>query len=282
MDDKFTGEIKELRKKLENKKFLTKEKEIVPELGKLLFEAVKTSTENYEKIGVAFSGGVDSTLLALICERLKKNFVLYGVGLQNSKDLGWAEKIASERGWKIKIKELSLEEAEETIKKVAKILKTDDVVSVGVACVSYEIFKNWKNKADLFINGLGSEEIFAGYERHMRNTHEECWNGLETLWNRDLKRDLRIASHFKTKIASPFLDKPLIRYAMQIDPKLKIKGKIKKFILRKVALSLGLKKKYAFRKKLAAQYGSRFDWAIEKIARIKKFKYKKEYLKSIK
>ena len=56
---------------------------------------------------------------------------------------------------------------------------------------------------------------------------------------------------------------------------------ILKLILRKIANELGLKKEFAFRKKRAAQYGSRFDRAILRLGKRKGFKYKKDYLKSL-
>ena len=68
---------------------------------------------------------------------------------------------------------------------------------------------------------------------------------------------------------------------MQIPGKRKLNKKYKKIILREIAQDLGLPKEFAWRKKQAAQYGSKFDKAIYKLARKNKFKFKKDYLKSI-
>lgn len=111
--------------------------------------------------------------------------------------------------------------------------------------------------------------------------YEECWNGLKNIEERDVSRDEAIAEHFKIKTLLPFLNEDLVKIAMIIDPELKIKDDINKYILRETAVSLGLPKEYAFRKKIAAQYGSKFDRAILRLARKNKFKYKKDYLKSI-
>ena len=65
---------------------------------------------------------------------------------------------------------------------------------------------------------------------------------------------------------------------MKIHPKLKIDNDTKKIILRLLAINLGLKKEFAMRKKVAAQYGSNFDKAIEKLAKRNDFKIKGDYL----
>ena len=83
------------------------------------------------------------------------------------------------------------------------------------------------------------------------------------------------------KLALPFLDDNLIKYALTIPGKYKIKNGYKKFILRKTADELGVPKKYAWRKKIAAQYGSGIDKAIERIAKKNGFKYKSEYVKTL-
>ena len=79
----------------------------------------------------------------------------------------------------------------------------------------------------------------------------------------------------------PFLDRDLIKYAMKVPAGLKIKENIKKYILREVAINLGLPDVFAFRKKKAAQYGSRFDKAIYKNQRKNGFKYKSNYIESL-
>jgi asparagine synthase (glutamine-hydrolysing) len=66
---------------------------------------------------------------------------------------------------------------------------------------------------------------------------------------------------------------------MKIPVKYKINSQGSKMILRKAAIDyLG---KYSERPKRAAQYGSSFDKAIEKLAGLNKFKHKFEYLESI-
>ena len=130
---------------------------------------------------------------------------------------------------------------------------------------------------------MGSEEIFAGYERHelAENVTEECWNGLANMWERDFVRDYTLGKHFNAELMTPFLDKDLIVEAMKFPPKDKLDDDQKKIILRKIAEEEGLPDEFAWRKKKAAQYGSKFDRILAKIAKKKGFKFKGDYLKSL-
>lgn len=276
--------FRELRLELENKPFLTDKGEIIRNLSELLIKAVKTDG----KVGIAFSGGVDSSLIALIASKLKMDFRLYSVGLEGSKDIEKASELAIKMGWPLRIKKYTKDEALELIKKVVNILKTDDPVKVGVGCVVYGVLELAKQDGiKTVLGGLGAEEIFAGYERHIRygkdyeHVQEELWAGLNGLEERDLSRDDAIADYFGIKLKAPFLDDSLVRYAMQIDPKLKINKDEKKIILMETAVFLGLDKEYAFRKKMAAQYGSKFDRIIFRLAHKKGFKLKREFLRSL-
>jgi len=76
-------------------------------------------------------------------------------------------------------------------------------------------------------------------------------------------------------IITPFLDDELIVNAML---KRKIDKDSNKIILREIAEDLGLPHAFAWRKKQGAQYGSRFDRALSKLAKRSGFELKKRYL----
>jgi asparagine synthase (glutamine-hydrolysing) len=259
-----TGEVIEDRQKA---RFIVKE---------AVIEAVRKRIPD-ERFGILFSGGVDSSLIALICKQLNADFTCYTVGLENASDVEQSKKVAEFLGFKLKTRILSMEEAEEIIKKAVEIVGSN-VVKVGVASVVIAA----KEIADekIFFSGLGSEEIFAGYERHLKavDVNEECWNGLNLMRERDLTRDVAVAKAMNFELQTPFLDKELIKLAMQVPAKFKINND-NKLILREIAEEIGLGD-FAWRKKKAAQYGSKFDKAIEKLAKKEKLS-KSEYLNKL-
>ncbi len=250
-------------------------------LNKELLEAVKKRAPN-KKFGILFSGGVDSSTIALICKNLNKNFICYSVGMKGSEDLKYAEEVAKKFGFKLKVKVMSLKDIEKRINELSKLFKEIDIVKIGVGLVTYSCMEMAKkDNIDVVFTGLGSEEIFAGYQRHIesKNINKECLNGLLEMNSRDNLRDIPIANYFGIKLETPYLDDNIIKLALKIPGRFKI-DKYNKQILREVAYDLGLED-YAFRKKRAAQYGSSFDKAIKKIARENGFKYKSDYIKSL-
>lgn len=256
-------------------------------LKEKIINSIKNNATNNN--GVLFSGGIDSTLISLILKKLNISFSCYSVGLENSLDIKYAEKIAKELGFKLKTKILSLKEFEKTIKNTIKILNEADVTKVSVATVVYSASLLAKNDNVItLLSGLGSEEIFAGYQRHenafdngFEALHKECWNGLKQIWSRDIKRDLLISKANNITLKLPFLDKDVIKSAMGIHPMYKLDKNNNKIILREIAEDLGLRKEFAWRKKKAAQYGSNFIKGIDKLAKNQGFNYKKDYLTSL-
>jgi asparagine synthetase B (glutamine-hydrolysing) len=262
----------EIRSKDAAKKFISE---------KLLAAVEQRSNQ---KFGILFSGGVDSALIAFICRKLGRKFSCYTVGIKGSKDLQVAKVAARQLKLHLISKELSLREVEALLKKSAKILPLKDVVSMEVATVELAAISLAKAHGDdKLFTGLGAEEIFAGYQRHVeaKDANAECWSGLEKMWARDLCRDCGVASSEKVSFLVPLLDQELIALAMRIPARWKIKGSERKVILRETALEMGLPRQYAFRKKIAAQYGSSFDKAVDKLARMHGFKHKQEYVASI-
>jgi diphthine-ammonia ligase len=256
----------------------------------LIENAVISRTKGLENFGIMFSGGVDSTLLAFLCKMHNLKFTCYSIGIENSKDIKYAKEISKKYGFELKYNILSLKDFEQCIKDVVKILNCSEIVWVSVGAVVYAASRlALKDKIKTLLVGLGTEEIFAGYQRHhialksddFESVHHESWNGLKNMWQRDLLRDSKIASYLGMEFRAPYMDKELIKCAMSTHPRYKISHTEKKIILREVAQDFGLDKNFAWRKKIAAQYGSNFVKGIDKLAKKNGFETKKEYLESL-
>ncbi len=257
------------------------------EVQKRLISAVKKRLPD-RKLGILFSGGIDSTILALICKSLKKDFTCYTAvldepGMSDAEDLVYAQRAAHELGLKLKIRKIRLGEVEGYIRKVVPLIEDTNVTKVGVGITFFpacELAK--KDGVRVIFSGLGSEEIFAGYERHKRalDINKECVSGLLKLYERDTYRDDTITMASSLELRVPFLDKDLIGFALKIPGRLKLKEGKEKIILRQVALDLGLGDDIAWRKKKAAQYGSKLDRGLGKLTRKAGLRLKSEYLRS--
>ncbi len=243
------------------------------------------------KFGLLFSGGIDSTYLAKYFKDQDKDFTCYTAVLQTDEnqalpsDLLAAQEAAKKLGLNLKVKKIALDEIPTYLQKIVPLIEDSNVVKVGVALTFYLACEMAKEDGcKVVFSGLGSEEIFAGYERHKRsaNINQECVSGLRKMFERDLYRDDVLTMDNNLELRLPFLDKNLIEYALKIPVKYKIAeidGEIKtKKILRDIALTKEIPQEIALRKKTAAQYGSRFDHAIAKLAKREKFDSKSAYL----
>jgi asparagine synthase (glutamine-hydrolysing) len=260
-------------------------------LKKSIIEAVKKRIPG-EPFAVFFSGGIDSALIALVCKQLGLKFKCYAVGFQHEnteipQDIWYAREMAKKFNLDYVEKIYNIKEARDVIKEAIKIFpkpkefNADYYVTINVASVVIAAKKIAKEK--IFFSGLGTEEIFAGYNRHLKvsDVNEECWRGLREMWSRDLYRDVTLGTALGIDLLVPFLDEEVIIEAMKFEGNKKINKEHKKIILREVAEELGLPKEFAWRKKQGAQYGSKFDLAIEKLTKMNGFKLKQEYIESL-
>ena len=156
-------------KKIDNiKKSIVINKNNKNKLKKQIIETIKNLIPK-EKFGIMFSGGLDSSLIALICKKYTNNFTCYCIGFQHGnmeppEDIIYAKKVAKRFGFKLKYKIYNLKELENIVKKTNKILgKHNNIVNIGVGSVEVAAIELAKNEK-YFFSGLGSEEIFAGYE----------------------------------------------------------------------------------------------------------------------
>jgi asparagine synthetase B (glutamine-hydrolysing) len=84
--------------------------------------------------------------------------------------------------------------------------------------------------------------LYAGYHkfRLTKNIKEETKKCLDNLQKDNLNRDQSIANYFNMSVECPYLDKDLINYSLNIDPKYLISKTQNKIIIREIGKDLGL------------------------------------------
>jgi asparagine synthase (glutamine-hydrolysing) len=249
-------------------------KQIIENTKTLLEEAVNKRIPN-KKLGLLFSGGLDSSLLALLLKKAKKQFTCYVAAyddpaIQTPEDLIEAKAAAKKLNLKLKVIKVKQEDIEQHLKTIIPLIEDSNVVKSAVALTFHKAIEQAKKDGcKVIMSGLGAEELFAGYQRHKNalNINKECLSGLLNIYERDLYRDDVMSMYHSVELRLPFLDKALANYALKIPQKYKIQKEREKAILRDVALNLKLPKSIAERPKKAAQYGSRFQKALQKLAK---------------
>ncbi len=245
-------------------------------------EAVEKRVPDKE-IALLFSGGVDSTLIAAALKELGEEFTCYTAGIQYGnvnapRDVEWAEKIAEKMDLELKVNKASLEDVETELPKITDWISSTSVVKNGVA-LPFHLALTGSEK--VVMSGLGSEQLYAGYSRQQGYLNKECLSGLRSIFHRDLYRDNVISFRNGYELRTPFLDRELVEHSLTIPEDYKVKEEYRKYVLRLAAEKLGVPEEVAWRKKTAAQYGSNFDKAIDRLSRDKGFNHKQEYLNSL-
>lgn len=279
-----TKKIKFIQRKFDLQKISAQPEESAKEkLTELLITSTKIRVPE-KKFGLLFSGGIDSTLLAIIFKKLRLDFkcyLAYAEGIGDPKDLAFANEIADKYKLDLKLIPINLQEIPVLLEKIIPLIESSDPVRVGVALPIYTACqKARQDKIKVIFSGLGSDELFCGYSRFKdsNNTAKDSINHLLQMHESDLYRDDVISMNNNLELRLPYLDLSVVNFALSIEDKLKISDNRNKILLRDVAKELGLEEKFAERKKEAAQYGSNFDKALEKLAKKDNFKSKADYL----
>ncbi|EHQ35675.1 asparagine synthase C-terminal domain-containing protein [Methanoplanus limicola] len=245
---------------------------IVPDLPQLSVEEAVTESVRLraeclppgKKAVVAFSGGVDSALIAKLA-----GLPCVTVGLKGSHDLKHAEEVACMAGISdVEFIEIDKNEIKPALHKVLGVIPEKTPVEASIAATMYFVTK-WagENGYERVLAGQGADELFGGYARYLetddiRETLKQDFKSL----SRQGMRDQSVAEMNGTYLSCPYLDMRVVRAAQSLPPETLIVNGIRKYPLR-VTASAHMPKEAAFYAKKAMQYGSGIWKDIQRQAR---------------
>ena len=250
-------------------------------LKNAIVRSVKKRVQDLDEVALLFSGGVDSTLIALILKKLGIKTTLYSVGVETSQDLKYAKKIAHDIDIPLTIQIINQEIIEKSFYPTVNTIEDTNLMKIGVGMtIKLTSHLAHMDNHKVILSGQGADELFAGYNRYKKKytnhdlLNEELTHDLNNIYDVNLERDDKATMSNSVELRVPFLDKDVASH-MPIDYLLdSCDDKIRKHILRDVAYELGLSKEAAYRPKKAAQYGTGIDKIIKKKI-IKKQQYNK-------
>ena len=244
-----------------------------------LISSMKKRTQDFDRIGIIFSGGIDSVIIAWLAKKMVREVICYTGGVQGSSDIAFARRIAKRLNLKLRVNELTHEEVEEMIPGVMNTIEHTNAGQVEVAIPVYAAVKlAHEDGIKVMFSGQGADELFGGYSWYGKIVGEGGYAGLRHYMNEDiqllyketLEREDKITMAHSIEMREPFLDLKLIRLSMKIDLRLNVKGvsdAFGKHVHRKLAQDLGISREIAYRSKEAAQHGSGIHQVFDLIAR---------------
>ncbi|MEJ2697516.1 MAG: asparagine synthase-related protein [Candidatus Sulfobium sp.] len=236
---------------------------------------------NESRLGVIFSGGIDSVLVSKLLQREGKNIVCYCTGTEDSGDIVAARAVAKELGLELKTTIITDSFVEGIIPEIIRNVEESGLLQVEVAIPMYMAAK-MASEDDIRVmyTGQAADELFAGYpwyndvlaEFGYLRLHEKLWEDLNYLYRDTLEREDKLTMAHSIEVRAPYLDRDVIQTAMRISPRLKLEGvddNLRKRVHRQAAVELGVPPFLAFRVKDPAQSGSGIHGMIERIAKRK-------------
>ncbi|NQV40470.1 MAG: asparagine synthase [Nitrosopumilus sp.] len=247
------------------------------EMNEKLLENIKNSvfeTVKEKKIGVAFSGGVDSTLISKICSDMNYDITLLTIGFPESHDILFAKEVNEHLKYPHHVLEIDSDTFFDISSKINQTIKTDNL-SWNENCIAFYYVSKLANSLglDTVVTANGVDELFCGY-----NAYREAFSGGESQINKvmlaKLDNELKmmkavnsISSKFGVRILQPLLSQKFIEYAKTVPISEKIHDSedlYRKHIIRKLASEINVPEISCTKRKKALQYGSKIHKALLK------------------
>ena len=192
--------------------------------------AVKETVTD-KKIGVAFSGGVDSTLLAKLVKDMGYDIHLLTIGFQDSHDINFAKEVNQLLNFPHSISEIDPEKFKEVSQKINQIIKSDNLSWNENSIAFYYVAElAQKNGLKTVVTANGIDELFCGYNSY-REAIEKGEDEVVKMMNDKLKNEKEmmvainaVTAEFDVTMIQPFLLPNFIEYAKKIPVSEKIHG----------------------------------------------------------
>jgi asparagine synthase (glutamine-hydrolysing) len=253
--------------------------EAAKQLQVLLEQSILRRVQGLKEVAVAFSGGLDSSLVAFLASKCSVKVNLIHVSLENQDETEEAIEAAEALNLPLQVDLYKVSDIEKTLPKVVGLIEEADPIKVSIGVPFFWVAeKSAEAGFKVMLAGQGADELFGGYQRYV---NEYCKDGGEairkTMFNdvvgiheSNLERDMKITSFHDVELRVPFGSFDLAEFAINLPVELKIENKtdtLRKLILRKVALNTGLPTTIAEKPKKAIQYSTGINKAIKRIAK---------------
>lgn len=227
------------------------------------------------RIGVAFSGGVDSSLLARVCHTMGYDVELLTVGFEGSHDLEVASRMAPLLGLPHRVLHLDPSSFAADAARVRGIVGTGDP-SWNENSLAFDAIARLASSLGVgtVAAANGIDELFCGYDAY-RRCLESGDGDIGSLMDAKIRNELammaavgRVTSLRGASLVQPLLSGRFIKYARKIPLHEKILGPgdlYRKHVVRGAAADAGVPMESCVMRKKALQYGTGIHKALVRL-----------------
>ena len=247
-------------------------------LQTLLLESTKERLSGIKKAAVAFSGGLDSSLVAILAKTCGVEAQLITVGLEDHRELHHAEAAAKALELPLHIQTYTPDDVEQTLPTVLWLIEEPDVIKAEIAIPIFwtaEIAS--KLGFRILLAGQGADELFGGYQRYLKDyatgvktVRGSMYHDVTTCHEKNFQRDNQACSFHNVELRLPFADREVVNFSLSLPVNLKIESPeddLRKRVLRRTAQNLGMPQFIVDRAKKAVQYATGVNKALRRLAR---------------
>ncbi|HJU58302.1 MAG TPA: asparagine synthase-related protein [Nitrososphaeraceae archaeon] len=237
------------------------------EVLKKIIDSINNCIGREDYFAIAFSGGIDSSLLAKVSKNIyQEKVILLSIGFPSSHDLEFSKKMANELNMKHYTYEIHNNEFNLIVNRVIENLKCNNISHIENCIAFYFIsILSYLHGCKLVLTANGFDELFCGYDKY-RQVLIQGPDEIKNFMEQKIKNELTLvdeigdfSKEFNVTIKQPFLTPSFIDFAKKIPIEKKIlstNDHLRKHILREIAFSLNVPIESAMKPKKALQYGT--------------------------
>jgi len=228
----------------------------VKRLGVCLDTAVAASVDTVEDsdLAVLYSAGVDSSVLAKICQDLGRRPLLLSVGTRQSRDRNLVELSKAHFDLPIEFVEIPRSTVVETVPLAGSILQQAGIhseleelnlIHLSLATASYLACQAAQERGiKLLVTAQGADALLAGFDRYQRVPPDKLQDTLredvQIAIDTGLVRDNAVGAAFSIEFTAPYLRAEVIEFCHKIPIHYKLSPEANKLVLRQLARVRGL------------------------------------------
>jgi len=255
---------------------------IVQEVHEQIKNSINARTGDINDVAIAFSGGLDSGLVAHMAKLLGKNVTAVSVGIHGSRDLVLAEEGARQLQIPMIRRSFKKEDVENAVKQVLWNMEDANPMKVEVAIAMRWIAETAAEHGfKVVLTGQGGDELFAGYAKFARILGSQGPKVAEDAMIQSIvdapatnyARDEQVFAPYRLRLRHPFANWELTQLALSIPIQSNIRtgsDQLRKRILREAARIAHLPSSIVEAPKRAVQFGSGIHRTLSEIAKKKK------------